>query len=78
MERGEAYTAYADSIRIGDSEFQNCDVEVVDSRYMLGTDGLIGMDVFSKFLVTLDYPGRKLLLGLCRRGRAMIRLLPTN
>ena len=26
-------------------------------------DGLIGMDVFSHFLVTLDYPMRKLLLG---------------
>jgi hypothetical protein len=26
-------------------------------------DGLIGMDVFSQFLVTLDYPMHKLLLG---------------
>jgi predicted aspartyl protease/Flp pilus assembly protein TadD len=58
------YTAYADSIRIGNLEFQNCPVRVVDSRNMPGDeDGLIGMDVLSRFLVTLDYPARKLSLG---------------
>ncbi len=58
------YTAYADSIRIGDLEFQNCAVRVVNGRNLLGDlDGLIGMDVFSRFLVTLDYPMRKLILG---------------
>jgi tetratricopeptide (TPR) repeat protein len=58
------YTAYADSIRIGDLEFQNCPVRVVDGRITQGyEDGLIGMDVFSQFLVTLDYPMRKLRLG---------------
>lgn len=60
----KSYTAYADSIRIGDLEFQDCAVQVIDGRYMPGdTDGLIGMDVFSQFLVTLDYPMRKLSLG---------------
>ncbi len=59
-----SYTAYADSIRIGNLEFQDCMVEVLDSRHGLGDeDGLIGMDVFSRFLVTLDYPMHKLLLG---------------
>lgn len=58
------YTAYADSIRIGNLEFQDCSVEVLDSRDAVGdVDGLIGMDVFSRFLVTLDYPMRKLLLS---------------
>jgi predicted aspartyl protease len=58
------YTAYADSIRIGNLEFQDCLVSVVDSRNMVGdVDGLIGMDVLSRFLVTLDYPMQKLLLG---------------
>jgi predicted aspartyl protease len=55
------YSAYADSIRIGNLEFQDCMVEVLDSRHGLeDEDGLIGMDVFSHFLVTLDYPMRKL------------------
>jgi hypothetical protein len=57
------YTAYADSIRIGDLEFQNCAVQVVKSTLPDGVDGLIGMDVFSRFLVTLDYPMRKVILG---------------
>jgi hypothetical protein len=30
---------------------------------VLDNDGLIGMDVFSRFVVTLDYPMRKLLLA---------------
>jgi hypothetical protein len=57
------YTAYVDSIRIGNLEFQNCQVSVIDSKNDLDTDGLIGMDVFDQFLVTLDYPMRKLVLG---------------
>ncbi len=58
------YNAYADSIRIGNLEFQDCTVEVLSSRSAVGdSDGLIGMDVLSHFLVTLDYPMRKLLLG---------------
>jgi len=38
-------------------------VEVSDRRNVVDTDGLIGMDVFSDFLVTLDFPWRKLTLG---------------
>jgi predicted aspartyl protease/Flp pilus assembly protein TadD len=57
------YSAYADSIHIGSLEFQNCQVEVLDSRSVLNGDGLIGMDVFAQFLVTLDYPMHKLVLG---------------
>ncbi len=57
------YIAYADSIRIGGLEFKDCLVEVSDRRSVVGTDGLIGMDVFSSFLVTLDFPWHKLTLG---------------
>jgi predicted aspartyl protease len=58
------YSAFADSIHIGNLEFQDCPVNVLDSRSGLdGIDGLIGMNVFSQFLVTLDFPMQKLLLG---------------
>ncbi len=58
------YTAYADSIRVGNLEFQDCAVRVLENKSGLDeVDGLIGMDVFSHFLVTLDYPMRKLQLG---------------
>jgi predicted aspartyl protease len=57
------YTAFADDIKIGSLEFKDCAVQVVDKGNVVDTDGLIGMDVFSRFLVTLDYPMRKLLLA---------------
>ena len=57
------YLAYADSIKIGGLEFKNCLVEVSDRRSIVDTDGLIGTDVFSDFLVTLDFPWRKMTLG---------------
>ena len=57
------YLALADSIRIGGLEFRNCMVQVSDRRNVVGNDGLIGMDVFSQFAVTLDFPWRKLTLG---------------
>jgi predicted aspartyl protease len=59
----DGYTAYADSIKVGGLEFRNCQVRVLDKRSVLDEDGLIGMDVFQQFLVTLDYPMRKLSLG---------------
>ena len=58
-----AYTTFADDIKIGSLEFKDCAVEVMDKGNVADSDGLIGMDVFSRFLVTLDYPMRKLLLA---------------
>ncbi len=58
------YTAGADSIKIGNMEFQNCTVKVVDGSGPFDDgDGTIGMDVFSDSLVTLDYPMHKVKLG---------------
>jgi hypothetical protein len=51
--------AYADHIRIGDMEFADCLVRVDDRRSIAGAQGLIGTDVFSKKLVTLDFPMRE-------------------
>jgi predicted aspartyl protease len=58
-----AYVTHVDSIRIGGMEFRNCMVRVLETRSVLGTDGLIGTDVFRDFVVTLDTPGRELRLG---------------
>jgi predicted aspartyl protease len=57
------YTAHVDSIRVGALEFKDCMVEVTDRKDMLDIDGLIGTDVFSSYLVTLDYPMRKFSLS---------------
>ena len=58
-----AYVGIAKSIRIGELEFQDCPVEVEESRSIADEDGLIGADVFEKFLVEIDFPAEKLRLS---------------
>jgi predicted aspartyl protease len=58
------YIAYADSISIGNLEFHDCAVQVMEATHFSdGADGLIGMDILSDYLVTLDYPAEKLILS---------------
>ena len=61
--RRNGYVGFADSIKIGELEFQNCSVEVIEQRSVVGDDGLIGADVFEKFLVEIDFPNQKLKLS---------------
>ena len=58
--RQPGYVALASSLKVGDLEFQNCPVHVLDHRSVGGEEGLIGADVFSSFLVDLDFPNEKL------------------
>jgi tetratricopeptide (TPR) repeat protein len=53
------YVGYADSVAIGELEFENCYVEVVEKKSSLGEDGLIGADVFSHYLVDINFPDAK-------------------
>jgi hypothetical protein len=58
------YTAYADSIKIGGLEFHDCTVTVIDGNSPDDDgDGVVGIDLFSDFLLTVDYPMRKLQLA---------------
>ncbi len=59
----DAFVGIADSIKIGELEFQNCPVEVMESRSVVGEDGLIGADVFENFLVEINFPDEKLKLS---------------
>lgn len=56
------YVAYADSITIGDVEFHNCAVQVMEGNYWSDADGSMSLNLLSNFLVTLDYPANKLVL----------------
>ena len=60
----DSFIARVKSIKIGGLEFQDCDVRVLGTtpKGMSAQDGLIGGDVFSSFLLTLDFPGRTLKL----------------
>ena len=55
------YKAWVDKIVIGDLEFHDCFVQATP-REIAEVDGIIGLDVFSQYLVTLDLPARKLRL----------------
>ena len=63
-DKGEvpAQLAYANSVQIADMEFHNCPVYVMDG-IPRGIDGVIGADVFSQFLVELDFPASTLTLS---------------
>jgi predicted aspartyl protease/Tfp pilus assembly protein PilF len=61
--RRNGYVGVADSIKIGDLEFQNCSVEVIEQRSVVEDEGLIGADVFEDFLVEIDFPNEKLKLS---------------
>ena len=57
------YRGTAKSIRIGKMEFQDCSVDVIEGRSVVGEDGLIGADVFESFLVDIDFPKELLRLS---------------
>ncbi len=57
------YQGIAKRVRIGGVEFRDTPVRVTDQDSIGGEDGLIGTNLFSDFLVTLDFPGRKLRLA---------------
>lgn len=57
------YIGWVDKINIGTLEFHNCVVEVSNRNDIVDEAGLIGADVFQKFLVTLDFREWKLSLA---------------
>jgi predicted aspartyl protease len=75
-----AFIGIADSIRIGELEFQNCPVRVSESRSVAHGDGLIGADVFENFLVEVNFPGEQLKLSELpkRPGQANEQLVLMN
>lgn len=57
------YLGWAQDVKIGPIEFQNVPVTVLEGNFAEGTDGLIGIDVFEHFLITLDIEKHELDLG---------------
>ena len=55
------YKAWVDKVVIGDLEFHDCFVQATP-REIAEVDGIIGPDVFSKYLITLDLAAHKLRL----------------
>ena len=62
-DEGRAYVATASSVKIGDLEFRDCPVRVLENQSVVDEDGLIGTDFFEQFIVNLDFPKQKLQLS---------------
>jgi predicted aspartyl protease len=58
----DSYLTHVVSIQIGNVEFADCTVEVLQ-KSKLDVDGLIGLDVFARWLPTLDYQNERLNLA---------------
>jgi predicted aspartyl protease len=58
-----AFVGHADSVKIGDLEFQDCYVKVIDRGSVVDDDGLIGADIFSDFLVDINFPDARVRLS---------------
>jgi len=56
-------TVRVESVHIGPLEFRDCIVGVNEAPFPGKADGFIGTDMFASYLVTLDYPGSKLILA---------------
>jgi tetratricopeptide (TPR) repeat protein len=59
----QGYVGRVDKIEIGGVEFHDCTVIVSSQSDIVDESGLIGADVFKRFLVTLDFKEFKLLLS---------------
>ncbi|WP_228370691.1 aspartyl protease family protein [Candidatus Korobacter versatilis] len=57
------YLGWAHDVKIGPIEFENVPVTVLDARFPEGSDGLMGIDVFEHFLITLDIKNSELSLA---------------
>ena len=59
----DTFLAHVDHVKIGNMEFSNCMLRVLEKDPQLGIDGLLGPDIFRSFVVTLDFPGSELRLS---------------
>ena len=57
-EARSSYRYVASSVKVGDLEWEDYPLSVFDTAKSPDFDGLIGVNAFSRFLVTLDFPNR--------------------
>jgi tetratricopeptide (TPR) repeat protein len=58
------YLAFAKSVRVGKVTFENCIVHVSDKNSVGESAGLIGTDVFERYLITFDFRVSQIRLDL--------------
>jgi tetratricopeptide (TPR) repeat protein len=68
----ESYEAWIDKVNIGGVELHNCVVTVSSKNNVAEEAGLIGPDVFDKFLITLDFHELRILLAPLPKNPAAV------
>lgn len=56
------YYGYVDHLQIGELQFEDCIIEVSDKRSITDEDGLIGADVFSDYVVNIEFREQRIRL----------------
>lgn len=56
------FVGIADTLSVGDVVFHNCAVQSMDVNFPNGAEGIVGLEVLSPFLITLDFQAKKLIL----------------
>lgn len=58
-----AGTVHVDSFRVGPLEFRDCVVGLSNSAFEGNSDGFIGTDIFSQWMITLNFREQKMVLS---------------
>ena len=56
-------TVHVDSFRVGPLEFRDCVVGVSNTAFEANSDGFIGADIFSQWMITLNFREQKMVLS---------------
>jgi predicted aspartyl protease len=62
QESPNSFAALAKTMKVGALTLNNVRVQVAETKRIANEDGLIGSDVFEKFLISLDFPRGKMIL----------------
>jgi hypothetical protein len=71
-----------DSLRVGDALVRGLEVGRNDAFARLGVDGVLGLDAYKDLLLTVDYPGARMVLSRgslpAPDGREVLRAVPVG
>jgi hypothetical protein len=63
VRKDSATSSSGDSIQFGESVVRNMRIELIPQLPVSAVDGLIGLDAFANVTMTVDFPGRRLILS---------------
>ena len=58
-----SHASIAETCEFGPLRYKNCVIKIIEQKSVIGGDGLIGTDFFSRFLVELDFERHKVRLS---------------